>query len=150
MQFDILVIENPQASSFDQYAGFKSLHVKTFGELYTNEVEQELARKFRSMLVVAYKDSQVLGFKLGYEDGLSTFYSWTGAVDESARRHGVGKSLMEKQHEWCQSSGYKKIVTKTKNRWRDMIILNLRQGFEIIGTYTDGHGEAKLILEKKL
>jgi hypothetical protein len=31
-----------------------------------------------------------------------------------------------------------------------MLILNLKYGFDIIGTYTDNKGESKIILEKKL
>ena len=31
-----------------------------------------------------------------------------------------------------------------------MLILNLKHGFDIIGTYTDDFGEPKIILEKKL
>lgn len=44
----------------------------------------------------------------------------------------------------------KKVQTKTKNKWRDMLILNIKNGFDIIGTYTDDSGEPKIILEKKL
>lgn len=31
-----------------------------------------------------------------------------------------------------------------------MLILNLRRGLDIIGTYTDERGEPKIILEKRL
>lgn len=31
-----------------------------------------------------------------------------------------------------------------------MIVLNLRQGFDIVGTFTDDRGEPKIILEKYL
>lgn len=64
-----------------------------------------------------------------------------------------GKSmseLMRRQHEWCRSHGYRVIRTHTKNKWRDMLILNIRHGFDVIGTYTDEKGEPKIILEKRL
>lgn len=57
---------------------------------------------------------------------------------------------MENQRRWLKENGYHKVRTKTKNKWRDMLILNLKNGFEIIGTYTDEKGEPKIILEKNV
>ena len=31
-----------------------------------------------------------------------------------------------------------------------MLLLNIKSGFDVIGTYTDGEGEPKIILEKRL
>ena len=49
-----------------------------------------------------------------------------------------------------QTQGYEVIQTQTKNKWRNMLILNLRHGFDIVGTYTDSKGEPKIILKKRL
>ena len=57
---------------------------------------------------------------------------------------------MVRQHAWCREQGYSVVSTRTKNKWRNMLILNLRYGFDIIGTYTDDQGEPKIILTKTL
>jgi hypothetical protein len=33
---------------------------------------------------------------------------------------------------------------------RDILILNLRHAFDVVGTYTDEKGEPKIFLEKRL
>jgi hypothetical protein len=50
----------------------------------------------------------------------------------------------------AEESGYKAVQTQTKNMWRSMLILNIKNGFDIIGTYTDNEGETKIIIEKML
>ncbi|MBO1582269.1 MULTISPECIES: hypothetical protein [Bacillus] len=57
---------------------------------------------------------------------------------------------MEQQHQFLREKGYRIIQTKTKNKWRNMLILNIKSGFDIIGTYTDEKGEPKIILQKNL
>lgn len=146
--FDIETIENPSPTHDTYYSGAMELLSKTFGD--AKNMQAELARHNRTLLQVAHTDGKVLGFKLGYEEKPDRFYSWLGAVDPSARKQGVGHALMEAQHDWCKKQGYKKVQTRTKNSWRDMLILNLKCGFDVIGTYTDDKGDPKIILEKKL
>lgn len=55
---------------------------------------------------------------------------------------------MKKQHEWCQMNGYSKVQTKTQNRFREMLLLNIRFGFDIIGYHMSNEGGPKIILEK--
>jgi GNAT superfamily N-acetyltransferase len=73
-----------------------------------------------------------------------------GGVSPDHRGQGIASELMRRQHEWCRNHGYKVIHTHTKNQWRAMLILNLRHGFDVIGTYADERGEPKIILEKRL
>ncbi|GMB08267.1 hypothetical protein B1no1_09770 [Thermolongibacillus altinsuensis] len=54
------------------------------------------------------------------------------------------------QHHVGVTLGTKFVRTKTKNKWRNMLILNIKHGFDVIGTYTDEKGEPKIILEKRL
>ncbi|WP_235827911.1 GNAT family N-acetyltransferase [Brevibacillus migulae] len=110
----------------------------------------ELKNKDDMLILVAMDGSEIVGYKIGYQRKPRHFYSWLGGVDPAYRRHGIGSTLMQMQHEWCQQRNYLTIRTHTKNQWRDMIILNLRHGFDIIGTWTDDHGEPKIMLEKRL
>jgi predicted GNAT superfamily acetyltransferase len=106
--------------------------------------------KTRLLTFVAKENERVVGFKLGYERKGKHFYSWLGGVDEAYRGQGIANELMKRQHEWCRENGFRTIRTHTKNKWKHMLILNLKHRFDVIGTYTDNRGEPKIILEKKL
>lgn len=102
------------------------------------------------LMTIATLNGKVVGYKLGYQEKPSRFYSWLGGVDPEQRGKGIGSKLMELQHSWCKEHGYVCVQTRTKNKWKHMLILNLKNGFDVIGTYTDSRGEPKIILEKKL
>jgi predicted GNAT superfamily acetyltransferase len=102
------------------------------------------------LLLVAVQDDCVVGYKIEYQDRKSRFYSWLGGVYPEYRSQGIASELMFKQHEWCKEQRYTVIRTQTKNKFRNMLILNLSHGFDIVGTYTDEKGEPKIILEKRL
>lgn len=102
------------------------------------------------LAIVAFDEEKAVGFKIGYESDFEEFYSWIGGVDPAYRRRGIGSKLMTMQHEWLRKHGYKIVTTQTKNKWRAMLLLNLRHGFDIIGTFTDEKGEPKIILQKRL
>lgn len=99
---------------------------------------------------IALDGTKVVGFKIGYELDKTKFYSWLGGVDADYRKHGIASKLMEQQHQYVSDHGYTVIQTKTMNRWRNMLILNIKNGFDVIDTYTDKEGLHKIILEKKL
>ena len=106
--------------------------------------------KLNLLVGVALEREKVVGYKIGYELSQDKFYSWLGGVDPNYRNYGIATKLMKMQHEYLKENGYKTVQTKTKNQWRDMLIMNIKNGFDIIGTYTDDQGEPKIILEKKL
>ncbi|EGL83361.1 GCN5-related N-acetyltransferase [Caldalkalibacillus thermarum TA2.A1] len=127
--------------------GILDLHDLIFNtELPLDELKQK-----KGVLVMAAVDHDtVVGYKIGYERKKKHYYSWLGGVDPRYQRQGIATELMRRQHQWCQEKGYLTVRTHTKNKWRGMLILNLRHGFDVIGTYTDDRGEPKIILEKKL
>ncbi|MBO0951744.1 GNAT family N-acetyltransferase [Fibrella forsythiae] len=105
-------------------------------------------------LLVVLDGDRLVGCKLGYTwqpDGkpTNTFYSWLGGVDPAYRGQGIAAELMRLQHEACQTARYVTIRTHTYNQWRDMLILNLRHGFHIVGTQPGKRG-LTIILEKTL
>ena len=65
-------------------------------------------------------------------------------------RVGNRNDLMERQHEWCRTHGYKKVRTKTKYRSKAMLILNIKTGFEIVGYDATMENNPKIIFEKTL
>lgn len=57
---------------------------------------------------------------------------------------------MKKQHHYLRETGYKVVQTKTMNKWRGMLVLNIKSGFDVVATCTDEKGLHKIILEKHL
>lgn len=100
-------------------------------------------------LILATENELVVGCKLGYERKPGHFYSWLGGVHPDYRGHGIASELMHRQHDWCRQNKYHTVRTQTYNQWRSMLILNLRFGFDIIGTVQGKYG-LMIVLEKKL
>jgi GNAT superfamily N-acetyltransferase len=99
---------------------------------------------------LAFTHDNLIAFKVGYAVESKIFYSWIGGVLPQYRGQGVAQVLMERQHNWCRQNGFEQVTTKTMNRWRNMLILNLKNGFDITSTYHDDAGELKILLTKDL
>ncbi|WP_047982348.1 GNAT family N-acetyltransferase [Ornithinibacillus contaminans] len=125
-----------------------ALHTTVFGE--SDDLPGRMSEKPNLRIDVAIDDEKLVGYKIGYALNREQFYSWLGGVDPGYRNKGIASELMKQQHEFIRESGYYSVQTKTKNQWRSMLILNIKSGFYIIGTFTDSLGEPKIILEKKL
>jgi GNAT superfamily N-acetyltransferase len=114
------------------------------------DLDSTLAGKKNILLLMAFDEKKLIGFKLGYELNNNSFYSWLGGVHSAYRGFGIAYELMKQQHEWCDTMGYKSIETKTMNQWKDMLSLNIKNGFEITGTELNTKGELKILMRKKL
>lgn len=101
-------------------------------------------------LVKAQIEGRPVGFKLGYETTGQEFYSWLGGVAPEFRGIGIASEMMAFQHNWCRENGYERVQTKTQNRFRAMLQLNIRFGFDIVGFHDSCEHGAKIVLEKKL
>jgi GNAT superfamily N-acetyltransferase len=119
-------------------------------QISSERMAQKMKQVIHLLAIVAFDEEKAVGFKIGYESDFEEFYSWIGGVDPAYRRRGIGSKLMTMQHEWLRKHGYKIVTTQTKNKWRAMLLLKLRHGFDIIGTFTDEKGEPKIILQKRL
>ncbi len=97
----------------------------------------------------ALAGEQVVGFKLGYAERKTRFYSWLGGVDPAFRRRGIARRLMADQHAWCAAQGIELVQTSTTNDFRGMLLLNLHSGFDIVGTKTSD-GRLSILMEKHL
>ena len=119
------------------------------GQCQGSRVLRTLRLYTQRLLVVAHLDGEVLGFKLGFAERDGIFYSWLGAVREDCEGQGIGRRLQEVQHEFLRAAHYRKVRTRTRNRFQRMLMLNLRSGFEIVGMSSKGK-EPLLLLEKRL
>jgi GNAT superfamily N-acetyltransferase len=123
---------------------------KAFGDWDAKWFYSTFRNHTKFLLLTAFIDDKAVAFKLGYENDPREFYSWLGGVIPDYRGLGIASDLMKHQHEWCRKQGYKKIQTKTLNSFRDMLILNLNHGFEVIGYHESSERGPKIMLEKKL
>lgn len=127
------------------------LYEAVFGKPAGEKMQERLAGAADLLVLIAQtEDGTPTGFKVGYRQDLFTWYSWLGGVLPEFRGQGIAGALMQHQHDWAKNRGYRRIQTKTMNRWRSMLILNLKFGFNVIGTYQGIDGTLRIILEKRL
>ncbi|MBM7702337.1 GNAT family N-acetyltransferase [Metabacillus iocasae] len=129
-------------------ADILKLHQTIFGA--SDDLMNKMASKPNLLVMTAMDGKNVIGYKIGYELDPHTFYSWLGGIDDRYRKQGIASILMERQHQYVRNHGYEVVQTKTMNKWRNMLMLNIKSGFDIMDTYTDEKGRHKIILEKNL
>ncbi len=144
--YDYDIIEGDLSPAIQQSA--IALYEKVFASP-GSRISDRLKRK-DLVTVLAKVEGQMVGFKVGYPEKKLRFYSWLGYVHPAYRRQGIARELMHQQHRYCCEAGFTTVRTKTTNRWRSMLLLNIRNGFDVVGTYLDDHKELKIILEKNL
>ncbi len=145
-----LKIEMFTAINSQEEAVLSILIREIFGQWDPRWFHSNLRNHPRFHLLIASIDDQPVGFKLGYELDQWCFYSWLGGVMPAYRGLGIAADLIQAQQDWCRAQGYRKIQTKTQNRWKSMLLLNIKMGFEIIGYHSSDEGGPKIVLEKTL
>lgn len=127
------------------------LHERVLGRPLPLARLRRWLRGRRALLLVAedVPGRRIVGFKFGYEDRPHRFYSWLGGVHPEHRRQGLGRALMDRQHELARRARYRTVRTVTLNRHRAMLLLNLTSGFDIVGTLGNRR-ELRIVLEKDL
>ncbi|OCS92295.1 GNAT family N-acetyltransferase [Caryophanon latum] len=116
-----------------------------------DELAEDSLYDLPNMLVLlAIENGRVVGFKIGYDIEDHVFYSWVGGVDPTFRRNGIAMQLIERQHEELKKLGYIAVRTYSRNELKEMLIVNLKAGFNIVDTFTDHKGRHKIMLEKCL
>ena len=128
-----------------------NLECEIFDSPYSKDkLKRESSVKNHLMILIAYIDGKAVGYKIGFELSARIFYSWIGGVVPGNRGKGIARQLMEKQHELIPEMGHKCVRTFTENKYKDMLILNLRHGFDVIGVYKSDHDEKQTIMLEKL
>jgi len=127
--------------------GILFIHQQIFQD---GTLPEKAEAKEKVLFLVAMDGEQVVGYKIGYETSADQFYSWYGAVHPYYRGQGIASELMKRQHAYLKEAGYKTVSTKTRNKWREMLILNIKNGFDVIETFVDGDGIHRIVLEKQL
>ncbi len=145
-----LEIKTLEIVSSDELFELKPLFESIFKDWDQLRFAADLKGRGASHLLKAYIDKKLVGFQLGYEQSLEVFFSWMGAVLPEFRNLGIATDLMSQQQAWCFAKGFKKVQTELPNFRKEMLILNLKSGFEITGIKYDINDGLKLIMEKSL
>lgn len=132
------------------YTALETLYVDIFEDADLHFFKKRFQEKSEIVTVVALKESEIVGFKIGYHYNYSTFYSWVGGVKLAFRNQGIALRLSQLQEERVRQKGYTKLRTKSMNRFKPMMILNLKNGFDITQIYTNDFGQTKIVFEKNL
>ncbi|WP_075343354.1 GNAT family N-acetyltransferase [Tenacibaculum agarivorans] len=102
------------------------------------------------IIIIAYETKKPVGFKIGYQYNETTFYSWVGGVLPDYRRKGIAQKLAITQETLIKKRGYTKLRTKSMNRFKPMLLLNIKNGFDIVQVYTNESGQQKIVFEKNI
>ena len=121
-----------------------------FGKFDENKFKLKIFNKKKILVQTVWWNQNLAGFKIGYALDATTYYSWLGAISPDYRNCGLAQDLMTQQHAWCKKNGFQKIHTKSQNKWKEMLALNIKNGFEIVGVEKFKKKELKIILEKSI
>jgi ribosomal protein S18 acetylase RimI-like enzyme len=103
------------------------------------------------IFLVAKVDGKVVGFKFGYFQSPTEFFSWLGGVVPEFRRKQIAKKLAEEMEKRVREKGVKFIRMMTLNKFRNMLLFSISNGFKITGKKSgETVDENKIYLSKKL
>ncbi len=102
-----------------------------------------------SLVMLAELDNRPVGFSCGYELRPTTYYSWLAGVLPEARRMGIASQLLEAEHAWAAEQGYEMARFECYNHHRPMLLLAIRNGYDIVGLRWDSHTATNLIIFEK-
>ena len=139
--------EKPEAQLTKEILTF---YASIFEKTDAQKFDERISKAVDLLINLAFYENRIVGFKIGYKIEPKKFYSWVGGVDRNFRGRGIAAELMRRQHDWCVRKGFETIRTKTKNCFKSMLILNIKNGFDIIEVYKSAQNELKLVLEKPL
>lgn len=148
VQFEFKTLNAVDENTLQQIAG---VYEQAFGKTMDLEkIKSVIETHTQFFAVLVYESKNLVGFKLGYVRDQAQFYSWLGGVLPAYRDLGVASELMRTQHQWCTDKKFKKIRTHASNKFPEMISLNLKHGFEIVGTISSKDRPIKIVMEKSL
>lgn len=102
------------------------------------EFLEKMNERKNPLLILAYVDQKIVGFKFGFEKSRHKFSSSLGGVLPTYRGYGIASHMMSLQHDYCfKKMKYRQIETHSANKFKNMMMLNLKFGFDIIGSYID-------------
>jgi GNAT superfamily N-acetyltransferase len=127
-----------------------------YNEIYRPQRDVEFIRRrflgrYNGLRLLASLDDRPVGFFLGFELKPDVFFAWLYGVLPEFRRKGIASQLMEAVHAWAHQHEYTTVRFECQNQHRAMLILAIRQGYDVAGIRWDpDRGHNLVIFEKPL
>lgn len=115
------------------------------------EFKQRLYGK-DALLMLCFVEGELVGFKLGYALDEKRFYSWLGGVIPEFRGIGLAQQMLHAVEQWAIEQGYEKIQIKTRNLFKAVLNLLIKNGYQVIDftPVADDISQYRLSLQKQL
>lgn len=118
-----------------------TLVAQLFPDIDQADCRWRLARMPEGRIFCARINDGLVGFKAGYAIKLRYHYSWLGGVHPQWLRRGIARGLMQQQHDWLQSQGYRSVETRAQAANKAMCALNEASGFTAVGLQDKARGQ---------
>ena len=140
-----LVVERVE---IDRFPEVRALNRAVFGD---DRVIMRLDRDDLTLLLATVAGEPV-GFKVGYGESRSTFYSAKGGVTDDWRRRGVARALLERMEDEARAMGYARLAYDTfPNKHPGMTALGLAEGFRVTAAgYNAAYRDFRIRFERPL
>ena len=104
------------------------------------------------LMLIAYVEDEPVGFKVGYRESRTTFYSAKGGVLPAWRRRGISRYLLHVMMERVRKNGYRRFAYDTfPNKHPGMTVLGLAEDFQVTrADYNTTYKDYRLRFEKQL
>ena len=119
---------------------------------YTLSIEKivDRSKKPNFTLLFAIAGKTKTGFIAGYEEN-GKMHIWLFGVKKDARKQGIGTKLLKEFESIAAKKGQKFVNTITFNKYREKIILSLKNGYRIIECkHVPEKMDNAIILEKEI
>ena len=126
------------------------LYTELFDDANIKFFKLRFQNKEDFITILAYFENTLVGFKIGYRYNETTFCSWLGGVKSNFRNQGIANQILHLQEKKAKENNYSKLRTKSMNRFKAMLILNLKNGFDIVKVYTNDSNQTKIVFEKDI
>ena len=140
-----LHVERVQMDRFDEV---RDLNEAVFGE---GRVIYRLDRTDLTLLL-AHVEGRAVGYKVGYAESETTFYSAKGGVLPAWRRMGVARALLVRLEDEARGMGYARFAYDTfPNKHPGMTVLGLAAGYAVTAAgYNAAYRDVRLRFERDL
>ena len=104
------------------------------------------------MLLVAQRGEKLVGYKVGYGESSTTFYSAKGGVLLGHRRLGIARALLYRMEDEARAMGYVRFAYDTfPNKHPGMTVLGLAEAFEVTAAgYNAAYKDYRIRFERTL
>ena len=137
-----------QRVGMGRYGEVQALNRAVFGD---DRVIFRLDRTDLTLLLALHGETPV-GFKVGYGETGSTFYSAKGGVLDAYRRKGIAKALLDALTDEARAMGYRRFAYDTfPNKHPGMTVMGLAEGFRVTAAgYNAAYRDYRIRFEKKI